>query len=154
MFGKIGSFLGTPLFADAATSDMSRISYARIYVEIEAIKEIPNVVPLVNESGAEFLQKVECEWKPPLCEHCRLFGHEVDRCRYGGKVQIIDEIRGGRVRKIWRPKVINEDVIRDNGGIVENGHQAPPQEEKDSIVNTISPQKLVLPAVTVEVANP
>ncbi|GAA0152685.1 hypothetical protein LIER_11103 [Lithospermum erythrorhizon] len=29
-----------PLFVDAATSDMLRISYARIYVEIEASKEM------------------------------------------------------------------------------------------------------------------
>ncbi|GAA0165639.1 hypothetical protein LIER_20986 [Lithospermum erythrorhizon] len=64
MFSKIGSYLGKPLFVDSTTTYMVQISYARIYVEIEAIRETPEFVPLVNENGVEFLQKVECEWKP------------------------------------------------------------------------------------------
>ncbi|GAA0159093.1 hypothetical protein LIER_15959 [Lithospermum erythrorhizon] len=54
MFSKIGSYLGNPLYADGATSDVAHISYARIYVEVEAAKEIPEVVPLVDENNYKY----------------------------------------------------------------------------------------------------
>ncbi|GAA0156360.1 hypothetical protein LIER_13876 [Lithospermum erythrorhizon] len=36
MFSKIGSYVGTPLFADGAISYLARVSYVRLYVEITA----------------------------------------------------------------------------------------------------------------------
>ncbi|GAA0166916.1 hypothetical protein LIER_40273 [Lithospermum erythrorhizon] len=71
MFSKIGSYLDNPLFANGASSEMARVSYARIYLEVEAKNEIPKFVPLVNECGVEFQHKVECEWRPPVCSHCQ-----------------------------------------------------------------------------------
>ncbi|GAA0149952.1 hypothetical protein LIER_09000 [Lithospermum erythrorhizon] len=106
MFSKIGSFLGNPNFADGATSEMTRVSYARIYLEVEAKNEIPKFVPLakvlnsVSRSIAVKLQifaiygaiyryfpltlcSVECGWRPPVCSHCQVFGHDLRQCRYG-----------------------------------------------------------------------
>ncbi|GAA0156007.1 hypothetical protein LIER_38196 [Lithospermum erythrorhizon] len=124
MFGKIGSYPGNPLFVDNATTDMARISYARIYVEIEATREILEFVPLVNENGEEFLQKVECEWKPP------------------------------KSRRVWKPKVELEVPNSENVVIVEKEERnIPPLEECDSIIDKITPQEVTLPTTAVNVDN-
>ncbi|GAA0164671.1 hypothetical protein LIER_20255 [Lithospermum erythrorhizon] len=41
MFSKISSTLRIPLYADGATSDFAGVSYARLYVEIDAKKGMP-----------------------------------------------------------------------------------------------------------------
>ncbi|GAA0148524.1 hypothetical protein LIER_43009 [Lithospermum erythrorhizon] len=108
MFSKIGSFLGNPLFADGATSEISRVSYARLYVEIEAKKEIPDFVSLVNASGVEFRQKLECEWKLPVCKHCLVFCHDLAHCRYGGFPSVEEQENVNEV-----DSVVEQDSIVD-----------------------------------------
>ncbi|GAA0140093.1 hypothetical protein LIER_01513 [Lithospermum erythrorhizon] len=58
MFSKIGSYIGVPLFADGVTSDVARVSYARLYVEVAADKELPKEPKLVASVSVQ-QQKVE-----------------------------------------------------------------------------------------------
>ncbi|GAA0148042.1 hypothetical protein LIER_36639 [Lithospermum erythrorhizon] len=84
MLSKIGSYIGVPLIANSATSTMERMSYARVYVEVRADHELPDFVPLVNNFGDEFRQKVVYDWIPPKYSHCKLFRHDDKWCEYGG----------------------------------------------------------------------
>ena len=75
----IASAVGIPLYADAATEACSRVSFARICVEVDASR------PLVEEFEVEVFQAdgssslvtigVSFQWKPPVCEVCKVFGH-------------------------------------------------------------------------------
>ncbi|KAG9157112.1 hypothetical protein Leryth_027102, partial [Lithospermum erythrorhizon] len=73
MFSKIGSYLGVPLFADGATSEFAHISYARLYVEVKADKELPDTAPLVwgkpqpTENNV-VVQRTKKEWIPMVVE--------------------------------------------------------------------------------------
>ncbi|GAA0150834.1 hypothetical protein LIER_09686 [Lithospermum erythrorhizon] len=145
MLSKIGSYLGNPLFAHGATTDMAQISYARIYVEIEAGKVIPDVVPLVNEHDEEFLQTVDC------C-HCKLFGHDDAHCKFGGAPMGVNENVAkvpGRLRewKEWRKKTA---MGKTEVQVVENEDLI----EEDSIVDRIVVELISSPADVVQVNNP
>ncbi|GAA0140872.1 hypothetical protein LIER_02142 [Lithospermum erythrorhizon] len=142
MFSKIGSYIGVPLFADEATSELTRVSYARLYVKVAASRELPKEVPLVDENGVEFMQRIEYEWIPPCYNHCVLFGHEVKYCRFGGKLEAVgNEVTKGQKRREWRPRVNN--VVVEEPVVVEN----------DSIVDSITHQVALGKEVVVPVNN-
>ncbi|GAA0165971.1 hypothetical protein LIER_21236 [Lithospermum erythrorhizon] len=112
---------------------------------------------LVNENGKEFIQKVECEWKPPLCSHCRLFGHNVKYYRFGSAPKEIvcvmnKGFRQQRSKKEWRSKIA-EDEVPLLVMLPEVHVEVPPQEESDSIVDIIVIQEVATPSVDMQVAN-
>ncbi|GAA0170819.1 hypothetical protein LIER_25000 [Lithospermum erythrorhizon] len=131
MLSKIGSFIENPLFADGATAEFSRISFVRLYIKIDVDKEVSNHVPLVNERGQEFLQRVEYEGIPPKCSHCKLFGHDVEHCRFGGSTGRIERQKEVEVMsQVWVPNAPVE------GGIfVEQVDEL--EKKVDSIVDSI-----------------
>lgn len=79
----IASAVGIPLYADAATENCS--TFARICVEVDAS------VPLVDDFEVEVLQvdgssslvtiDVSYQWRPPVCEVCKVFGHATTACK-------------------------------------------------------------------------
>lgn len=71
----IASVVGKPLFTDQCTKSRSRLSFARILVEMEIGGEFPSTITLEDADGNQFQQKVVYEWKPEKCSRCNLFGH-------------------------------------------------------------------------------
>ncbi|XP_031394470.1 uncharacterized protein LOC116205909 [Punica granatum] len=71
----LASAIGKPLYMDRATALSSRLDYAKVCVEVDAEKEIPNVlnVDLGNEYKVEVL--VDTPWLPEKCARCKVFGH-------------------------------------------------------------------------------
>ncbi|MCD7445788.1 hypothetical protein HAX54_000026, partial [Datura stramonium] len=43
--------------------------------------DLPDVINFVNEKGNVMEQKVQYDWKPTLCSHCKKYGHGVEECR-------------------------------------------------------------------------
>ncbi|XP_019228707.1 PREDICTED: uncharacterized protein LOC109209818 [Nicotiana attenuata] len=72
---KIGSGLGQPIYADACTSNIDRISYARILVEIDVTKELPKSVKVKDPKGRIMVQELWYDWKPSYCAKCMRIGH-------------------------------------------------------------------------------
>nr|GEV03542.1 RNA-directed DNA polymerase, eukaryota, reverse transcriptase zinc-binding domain protein [Tanacetum cinerariifolium] len=79
---------------DSMTASMchkgiGNLSYARVLVEMDAAKELKNEVEIhyvdknKNVKGSEKVQVVY-DWKPPVCTHCKVFGHEKKKCKNGG----------------------------------------------------------------------
>ncbi|GAA0146352.1 hypothetical protein LIER_06331 [Lithospermum erythrorhizon] len=83
MLSRIGSYIGKPLMADSATSALERMVYARVYVLIDVNWELPEFVPLMDDLGNEFQQKISFEWIPPKCSHGKVFGHSNERFYHG-----------------------------------------------------------------------
>ncbi|GKG35271.1 hypothetical protein Tco_0440425, partial [Tanacetum coccineum] len=55
-------------------------------VEVSAHEELPNVLeieypPLGNRPAKAGKLEVKYQWKPPLCTHCKTFGHTTLACK-------------------------------------------------------------------------
>ena len=72
---RIASAIGVPIFADECTTKQTRISYARMLVEVNVTKSIPQKITVVDPYGKTFLQDVVLEWKPQYCDKCQKIGH-------------------------------------------------------------------------------
>ncbi|TMW81456.1 hypothetical protein EJD97_009515 [Solanum chilense] len=46
------------------------ISYARMLVEVNVTKVIPQKITVVDPNGKTFMQDVELEWRPQYCDRC------------------------------------------------------------------------------------
>ncbi|KAL8268957.1 hypothetical protein R6Q59_002755 [Mikania micrantha] len=88
---KLLSGVGRPLLMDRITeercnSQMGKIGYARVLVEVEATTNLPNHLevefPSINQRPARIVKlDVSYQWKPPMCLHCKVFGHSFQSCK-------------------------------------------------------------------------
>ncbi|KAG5598713.1 hypothetical protein H5410_030083 [Solanum commersonii] len=72
---KIGSSLGKPLYADECTTQASRISFARILIEMDVTRPLPKMIKIRDSKGKMLEQQVWYEWKPLFCQKCLQVGH-------------------------------------------------------------------------------
>ena len=73
---RIASAIGVPLFADECTTKKTRISYARMLIEVNVTKSIPQQITVMDPNGRTFLQEVVLEWKPQFCDKFQKIGHQ------------------------------------------------------------------------------
>ncbi|KAL2943499.1 putative glucan endo-1 3-beta-glucosidase eglC [Bienertia sinuspersici] len=52
---------------DRLTEQKERLAYARIMVEVDIQKELPDQIDFINEKGISMVQTIEYEWRPNLC---------------------------------------------------------------------------------------
>lgn len=76
---SIASIIGKPLQLDDFTAHQSRLSAARIYVEIDLEKPLIEEV-LLCISGEIIRQKILFEKLPHFCSLCRHLGHKNSEC--------------------------------------------------------------------------
>ncbi|XP_074264429.1 uncharacterized protein LOC141586916 [Silene latifolia] len=78
---KIASKLGKPLYADPVTTHKGRLGFARVLIELDVSKPVPDHLLLHSPFGGTLLQKIEVELMPYFCSHCKKLGHEHKQCR-------------------------------------------------------------------------
>ncbi|GJY87332.1 RNA-directed DNA polymerase, eukaryota, reverse transcriptase zinc-binding domain protein [Tanacetum coccineum] len=84
---RIASRIGNPIFMDRITTDMCersyyRASFTRVLVEVDSTKGLVDIVEVWYRSlGKSMMLDVEYVWRPPICEHCKIFGHTLKSCR-------------------------------------------------------------------------
>lgn len=71
----LASAVGKPLYADAMTESTSRISYAKICVEVDAQSPLPHSIDLITSTGRMVKVGVKYPWRPLRCVACNIFGH-------------------------------------------------------------------------------
>ncbi|GJT23296.1 RNA-directed DNA polymerase, eukaryota, reverse transcriptase zinc-binding domain protein [Tanacetum coccineum] len=96
----IASCLGKPKIMDSMTtyvckSGMGRTKFARVLVEIEAIKGLKDEIELQYRDKNQVVKgtkkvKVEYDWKPLVCSHCNVFGHSFEKC--SKRTRTVEEI--------------------------------------------------------------
>ena len=82
--GYIASTVGIPLHLDSLTENHSRLSFARICVEVDVNCTFPNSALLDLGNGKYSTIRIEYPWVPQKCDHCKIFGHSHVKCQ-GGK---------------------------------------------------------------------
>lgn len=73
--GKIGSLVGQPVCADEATSQKSRVNYARMLIVFYLTRPLFEEVQVQRVSGSKFKQKVQFKWRPLVCFKCVQLRH-------------------------------------------------------------------------------
>ena len=66
--GYIASAVGIPLHLDTLTENHSRLSFARICIEVDVNCTFPTI-------------RIEYPWVPQNCTHCKTFGHSLAKCQ-------------------------------------------------------------------------
>ncbi|KAL2904504.1 Aspartate--ammonia ligase [Bienertia sinuspersici] len=93
---KFGDAIGTTLKIDRLTEQKERLAFARILVEADIQKELPDQINFINEKGISMVQTIEYEWRPYLCPKCNKYGHREEECS-----------KGVRKEMVWKPKPTN-----------------------------------------------
>ncbi|KAJ6377612.1 hypothetical protein OIU76_026566 [Salix suchowensis] len=85
---KIASVIGNPIQCDMLTSSMTRLSYARVLVEIDLRKNLRDYVKVCLPNGEVIEQQIIYETLPKFCSHCNVIGHLVEACSKFAKKNI------------------------------------------------------------------
>lgn len=73
---RIGSGLGIPLYANDCTTKADRISYARVLIEMDITRALPETVCVQDPTRKCFEQVVTYNWRPIFCNICLQLGHQ------------------------------------------------------------------------------
>ncbi|KAI5396013.1 hypothetical protein KIW84_062276 [Lathyrus oleraceus] len=113
--GKIASAIGTPLITDECTTNKLRVSYARVFVEVDVSAELKEEIIIRGPRGSKQIQKVEYEWKPPFCKKCDKIGHECD----------MKPKQKAPAKQVW--------TVKQNSEVTEKVHEKPTLEKEVEI---------------------
>ncbi|KAL0318139.1 UNVERIFIED_CONTAM: hypothetical protein Scaly_2863200 [Sesamum calycinum] len=121
----VASMIGTPLQIDDFTFNHSKLSKARVGIEINLTK------PLVEEfdlkiNGITIRQKVEYEQVPKYCNLCKHVGHDNLECYSKGNAPRPPQRKWKKVTKSNEKLTTNECVIMEKGECsksAEDGHR-------------------------------
>ncbi|XP_020692822.2 uncharacterized protein LOC110107027, partial [Dendrobium catenatum] len=76
---RIASKIGKPLVVDELTAEKTRLTYARVCVQVAKDYSYPETIP-ISILGEPFTLKIQYEWKPIPCQHCGSIVHSPDFC--------------------------------------------------------------------------
>ncbi|KAL0907834.1 hypothetical protein M5K25_022276 [Dendrobium thyrsiflorum] len=76
---RIASKIGIPIVVDNLTADKSRLTYARVCVQVTKSCVYPESIS-ISILGEPFDLKIQYEWKPVPCEHCCSIVHSPEFC--------------------------------------------------------------------------
>ncbi|XP_028554235.1 uncharacterized protein LOC114580536 [Dendrobium catenatum] len=106
---KIATKVGHPLAVDALTASKSRLTYARVCVQVDDKANFPETIPICVE-GKLFNLKNQYEWRPTLCEFCGSLNHSSSKCSANpnpGINHIPNPPRGRSTSRRPRPHSLN-----------------------------------------------
>lgn len=63
------------LFVDECTTQKLRVSFARVLIEVDVTRSLPNNITRVDASGGEFAQNVTYDWRSAYCKQCCMVGY-------------------------------------------------------------------------------
>ncbi|XP_042029955.1 uncharacterized protein LOC121776865 [Salvia splendens] len=84
MLFSIGKLFGEPIQLDHATITRARLSYARICIEIDISKPVPDKY-MLRIGGKDVTLQVKWDKIPQYCSACKHVGHSEEHCYAFGK---------------------------------------------------------------------
>ena len=65
---------------DSPTENRSRLSFARIYIEVDLNCDFPKSALLKLGNDKYMKVRIEYPWVPHSCSHCKIYGHKTIHC--------------------------------------------------------------------------
>jgi len=125
----IGNLLGSYIKSDKERQDKGLFTYARICVEIDLSKGLPDRMHLKHESHI-WLQRLDYENTAFRCRYCQLTGHLQDSCPLAKKLP--KKKKGMRTnRKNWQADYVPSS--EEEEGSEEEEQQEVPREEETMV---------------------
>lgn len=112
----VASLVGKPLYADSYTENMEKIDFARICVEVESNKPLPDTV-LVHMAGEVIHIPVDYQWKPARCSKCEVFGHV---CRIEHEEKQQEEVAHPVETRRMQATPMQDNTEKDGFTLVQN----------------------------------
>ncbi|XP_074305736.1 uncharacterized protein LOC141640956 [Silene latifolia] len=81
ILSKMASKIGKTLFADLHTTCKARLSFARILVEVDISKDLPDHIDINAPFIGHSSQRIVYEWLPYYCKTCFKLGHTDSNCK-------------------------------------------------------------------------
>ena len=75
--GYNASAVGKPLHLDSLTENRTRLSFARICIEVDLNSEFPKSALLNLGNDKYTTVRIEYPWVPHSCSHCQVLGHKI-----------------------------------------------------------------------------
>ncbi|KNA06661.1 hypothetical protein SOVF_178970, partial [Spinacia oleracea] len=72
-----------PIKRDTATVSRDKLQFARVLVDMPITQKLPDQVAFVNENSEMVQVPISYEWRPNICEKCKMVGHLTADCKYG-----------------------------------------------------------------------
>ncbi|KAL0928474.1 hypothetical protein M5K25_000358 [Dendrobium thyrsiflorum] len=76
---RIASFIGIPIYVDSLMANRTRLTFARVCVQISKDSALPDEIP-ISIDGEDQILKVLYDWKPSRCEGCGSLVHPYSLC--------------------------------------------------------------------------
>ncbi|XP_074298202.1 uncharacterized protein LOC141629027 [Silene latifolia] len=110
ILSKMASKIGKPLFDDYPTTMKTRLSFARVLVEVDIAAELPKIVVIKTPFQDYSVQRIHYEWLPYHCKSCGKLGHEERTCKFNRNVSKPPNAMKSKVvaphkkhKKVFRP---------------------------------------------------
>jgi len=129
---SIASVIGNPLYIDDFTQNHSRLTFARVCVEVDAAKEIPKSFVVNLGYGEPYEIRVEVPWKPQACNVCKIFGHSTSSCTIKPIVS---------PSQVWKAKESVGQIVQEQGTKEKVGQGVPVVHERNAKVGKVSENK-------------
>ncbi|GJT58679.1 RNA-directed DNA polymerase, eukaryota, reverse transcriptase zinc-binding domain protein [Tanacetum coccineum] len=108
----LASSLGNPLIMDNMIASMCHngigmMDFARVLVEMDVGKDFKKEIKVQYKDGENKIKgikkvNVTYDWKPAVCTHCKVFGHDYNGCKKRTKTQEEIDIEKKRMEDLER----------------------------------------------------
>ncbi|XP_055800406.1 uncharacterized protein LOC129869834 [Solanum dulcamara] len=99
---RIASVIGVPIYADECTAKQTRISYARMLIEVNVTQPLPDKITVMDLHEKVFEQEVLYDWKPKFFPKCSMVGH-VCQTMQQQTFQLQKKQGTRKVEQEWKP---------------------------------------------------
>ncbi|KAJ6860493.1 hypothetical protein NC651_036782 [Populus alba x Populus x berolinensis] len=79
--------VGKPIHCDGPTAQMTRISYARVLIEVDLLSELPSTVNVLLPNGNTLVQQLVYESLPQFWKQCKSLGYSTLACNKGHAIR-------------------------------------------------------------------
>jgi hypothetical protein len=73
------------IHCDDPTAQMTRLSHARVLIEVDLLSDLPSSVNVILPNGTTLPQQIVYESLPRFCKQCNILGHSTLTCTKGLK---------------------------------------------------------------------
>lgn len=101
---RIASAVGKPIYADECTANQTKISFARMLIEVNITNPVSAEITIKEPNGKQTQQAIDYDWKPKYCLKCSVVGH---CCTTKTQGQMNAETKKQQPKKLvqdWRSK--------------------------------------------------